>query len=101
MWMWRSSPCWISLRRATATPPVWAWPDPEGRPESPYLEQAVRDGLFTRVLVFGEETRNRLLGARQDEVVASSRVCSAADLDEIAVRGEAKRRLWQLICSPA
>ena len=89
------------IARAVGGEPVWAWPDPEGRPASPDLEQAVRDGLFTRVMVFGEETRKRLMGAQEDEVVASSTVRSAADLEELAVRGEAKRRLWQLICGPA
>ena len=89
------------IARAIGDEPVWAWPDPEGLPHNPDLEQAVRDGLFTRVFIFGEKTRSRLVSADPVEVVASSRVLAVTDLEDIAVRGEAKRRLWQLIRSPA
>lgn len=82
------------ITRILGVDPVWAWPDPEGKPEHPRLEQAVTDSLFTQVLVFGEQTARLLFGKQVPEVIASSAVTVAADFDELATRGTSKQELW-------
>ncbi len=85
------------IARAVGGDPVWAWPDPEGRQESPRLEEAVRDGLFTRVVVFGKDAARQLLGRETPAVLVSARVALAADIDELAIRGTAKQELWSIL----
>jgi hypothetical protein len=85
------------IARALGGDPVWAWPDPEGTPDGPRLEDAVRDHLFTRVIVFGPSLAERLFGGAAPAVLLSSSVSVAGGLDELAVRGAAKRELWALL----
>jgi hypothetical protein len=61
------------------------------------LEDAVRDHLFTRVIVFGPSLAERLFGGAAPAVLLSSSVSVAGGLDELAVRGAAKRELWALL----
>jgi hypothetical protein len=82
------------IARLLGGDPVWAWPDPEGDAERPRLEQAVKDALFTRVIVFGEQTARLLLGDSVPAVIVSSSVTVAADFEELATRGSAKQNLW-------
>ena len=63
------------------------------------LEQAIENGLMTRVVVFGRETAEQLLGADIPAVLKSSEVSVAAGLDELATRGTAKQELWNLLDS--
>ena len=83
--------------RSIGGDPAWAWPDPNGDPANPDLEQAVEAGLFTRVVVFGDETAAQLLGTQRPGVVGTSAVCVAAGLDELASRGAARAALWRLL----
>lgn len=83
--------------RAIGAEPVWAWPDPLGSPDSPRLEEVVRDGLFTRVIVFGEKVAERLFGSRVPAIIISSAVSVAGDIEELAIRGTAKQALWALL----
>ena len=84
------------ISRAVGEEPVWAWPDPEGLVDSPDLEQAVRDGLFTRVVLFGKTLRKQLMND-DDGIVASSSIHVAEDPDVLAVSGDARRALWQML----
>jgi hypothetical protein len=85
------------IARAVGDDPAWGWPDPAGRPDAPTLEQAIENELITRVVIFGRETAERLLGAEVPAVLKSSAVAVAAGLDELATRGTAKQALWQLL----
>ena len=85
------------IARVLGGDPVWAWLDPEGNPEQPRLEQAVADSLFTRVIVFGASLAERLFGGAAPAVLLTSSVSVADGLDELAVRGTAKRELWALL----
>lgn len=85
------------IARAVGGDPAWAWPDPEGSSESPGLEDAVKDGLFTRVVVFGESNAKQLFGGEAPAVVFSAQVGLATDIDELATRGTAKQQLWKLL----
>jgi hypothetical protein len=87
------------IARAVGDDPSWGWPDPEGRPDAPTLAQAIENGLVTRVVVFGRETAEMLLGADVPAVLKSSAIAVAAGLDELATRGTAKQALWQLLVS--
>lgn len=87
--------------RALGRDPVWAWPDPDGQPDRPTIEQAVGDRLFTRLLVFGEGLARELFGRKPPEVLHSAAVRVAPDLSELAVRGTAKQALWRLIAGHA
>lgn len=85
------------IARAIGGDPVWAWPDPQDDPEAPRLEDAVRDRLFTRVIVFGEIVAERLFGGLPPDVLLSSAVNVTCTLGELSTRGSAKRALWQLL----
>jgi len=92
-----SSKLAADIARALGGDPVWAWPDPTGDPAQPTVEEAVGERLFTQLLVFGETLAHALFGAAPPGVVGSSAVHVAPELDELAVRGSAKRALWRLI----
>lgn len=85
------------IARAVGDDPSWGWPDPAGLPDAPTLEQAIGNGLITRVVVFGRETARQLLGADVPAVLKSSEVAVVADLDELATHGTAKQALWKLL----
>lgn len=86
------------LARSQEGKVVWSWPDPEGRPESPSLEIAVDQFLFTRVVFFGEGLARKMLKGDIPAVIGSARVLIAHDLEELAVRGSAKRAFWNQLC---
>lgn len=83
------------IARALDGDAVWAWPDPEGRPDSPTLEEAVGQRLFTRVVLFGAALERLLFRGGPPPVIASAAVSRCGALDEIAVRGSAKQALWE------
>jgi hypothetical protein len=93
----RATPLAADIARAVGGDPNWAWPDPEGRAESPKLSQAIEDRLVTRVVVFGRPTAERLFGSEVPDVVVSATVSVAADFEELAIRGTAKQSLWALL----
>lgn len=83
--------------RAIGGDPVWAWPDPEGTPDSPRLEDVVQDNLYTRVFVFGAKTSERLSGRAAPGIIASATVSVIPDMDELATRGTVKQEFWGLL----
>ncbi len=85
------------ITRALGGSPVWAWPDPEGGPDSPTVEDAVIDRMFTRVIVFGAGLGEQLFGVTIPEILVSSAVSVTAAIDDLAVRGSQKKGLWELI----
>lgn len=80
--------------RALAGEAVWACPDPGGSPDSPTLEQAIADGLFTRVVFFGTGLGRQFIKGEMPRVIGSASITESDDLDELAVRGNAKKALW-------
>ena len=85
------------IARALGDEPVWAWSDPDGDPASPRLEDAIRNGLFTRVIVFGEPLAQCLLGSEVPDVLVSSAVGVTHEMADLAVRGTAKQEFWDLV----
>lgn len=93
----RDRPLVADIARAVGGSPAWAWPDPEGTVDSPDLEDVVRDGLFTRVIVFGAGVAAALFEGETPRIVASAAVTVAAGIDELETRGSSKQALWRLI----
>lgn len=75
--------------------PVWAWPDSEGSPERPTLEDAIDNFLFTRVLLFGRSLATQLFSGQVAQVLGSARIVVASGLNELAVSASARRSLWR------
>jgi DNA polymerase III psi subunit len=80
--------------RALAGKVVWAWPDPEGSTQSPTLEQAVSQYLFTRVVLFGDGLARQMFRGDAPLVTGSASITVSDSLDELAVLGNAKQALW-------
>ena len=83
------------IARALAGKVVWAWPDPEGSPQSPTLEQAVGQYLFTRVVLFGDGLARQLFRGDAPLVTDSASITVSIGLGDLAVRGNAKQILWK------
>lgn len=92
------------LTRALGGDPAWAWPDRggdgDGGGDSLGLEAAIGARLITRVMIFGADTARWLFDGAVPEVVASAAVSALDGLEEMAVRGAAKRALWQRLQNP-
>lgn len=89
------------VARAVGGDPVWAWSDPEGHAENPRLAEAVEQRLFTRLVVFGDSLAARLMGKDRPAVLGSAAVLVCEPLEDLAVSGTAKKRLWTALASPA
>ncbi len=76
---------------------IWAWPDPEGRQESPTIAEAVDQFTFTRVVIFGSDLGRAICSNDPPEFGASTRTLTAPDLNELAERGTARRLFWKQI----
>ena len=85
------------IGRSLGGDPVWAWPDPQERQEHPLLEDTIEQYLFTQVLLFGHALASRSFKGSVPGVLGSASVQVTADLDELAVDGMAKRKLWQCL----
>lgn len=85
------------ITRALGGEVIWAWPDPEGRKESPTIAEAVGQFLFTRIVIFGSNLERQICGNEPPEFGASTRVLAAPDLNELAERGTARRLFWKQI----
>ena len=74
--------------------PIWAWPDIEGRGDKPSLEQAVNQGLYTLVIIWGQFLAKQLIKGNLPQIMSSARVLVVADLDELGLSGDARKKLW-------
>jgi len=85
------------ITRALGGEVIWAWPDQEGRKESPTIAEAVGQFLFTRVVIFGSDLGRQICSDDQPEFSASTSVLTAPDLNELVERGTARRLFWKQI----
>jgi len=86
------------VARALGERVVWAWHDPESRPESTTLEEAVGQFLFTRVVLFGPDVVRHVFKDGAPMVLGSARILVAACLEDPAVPGTAKLEFWNQLC---
>ena len=80
--------------RALGGQASWAWPDTGGG-EGVELAEAVAGHLITRIVLFGPEPARWLFPSDVPEVLGTAAVTVAPDLEELAVRGQAKHSLWR------
>ena len=85
------------IGRSLGGDPVWAWPDPEGRQEYPSLKDTIEQYLFTQAVLFGHALAGQAFKGSVPEVLGSASLQVTADLDELAVDGMARRKLWQCL----
>jgi len=85
------------VTRALGDRVVWAWPDPESRPESVTLEVAVGQFLFTQAVLFGRGLMRHVFKGDAPVVLGSARLLVTAELDDLAGSGTAKREFWHQI----
>lgn len=83
------------LARACREQPVWSWPAADE--DAPDIGAAVRERLFTTVIVFGEALAGELFEASVPETVGSARVVAAPDLDTLAADPAARRACWSAL----
>ena len=83
------------IARALGDNVVWAWSDPEGRPENPTLEEAIEQQLFSRVILFGSTLPNRFFKNEIPLVLGSARIVSTHSLDDLLMQGSARLSLWK------
>jgi hypothetical protein len=83
--------------RYLADGPAWAWPDPAASAQLPSLKETIAQGLFTRVLIFGQALGSQLLNSRVPEIIGSARILVAPDLDQLAASAHARQDLWLLL----
>jgi DNA polymerase III psi subunit len=84
------------IARCLHEAPVWGWKTASTRTagaeeSSQSLETAIRDRLFTRVLIFGAAGKS---SEDQSSLVGSARVIYAVSLEELGGKPEHKRKLW-------
>ncbi len=89
------------ISRVMAGQVVWAWPDPQGSLEFPLLEEAVSQHLFTQVVLFGAELERKLFKGEAPLTIGSAGITVTGSLEELAVRGSAKRELWNRLSGMA
>jgi DNA polymerase III psi subunit len=92
-----SGPFASDVVRALGGKAVWAWPDPEGLPDNPTLEEAIGQFLFTRIILFGVDRGSRWFKGEVPLVVGSARILVSDSLETLAVDGTAKRTLWNQV----
>lgn len=87
------------LARALGGDPAWAWPDSGGAGRT--LQEAAAEGLFTRIVVFGDALASQLFGPEPPPQLGAAAVSCVPALDELADSGPAKRALWRRLRRPA
>lgn len=92
-----ATPLAADIGRSLGGDPVWAWPDPAGGQEYPSLGDTMEQYLFTRVLLFGHALAGQAFTGRVPEMLGSASVQVTADLEELAVDGMARRKLWRYL----
>lgn len=73
---------------------VWAWPASSDGGGAMTIEAAIRERLFTGLLVFGQQAM-ACTGATGDTVRGSARLVRAPSLAELESSPDARRDLWR------
>ena len=83
------------IARCLVDVPVWGWVAPVDSSESLELRSAVKERLFTRILVFsGAKTRGG-----EPTAIGSAQFIRAPLLSELANNPDLKRVLWTRLCT--
>lgn len=82
------------IARCLDCEPVWSWPAQRETDQGIPLEQAIEEGLFTRVVVFGANLRQSDQEL-DSPVIRSARMILADSIPVLIRDGSARRALWQ------
>ncbi len=95
-----ATPLAADICRCLAVEPVWAWPATSSTPEEQAmpLAQAIKERLFTRILVFGAGLLDAELDSRT-AVMSSARLIEAQTITTLRGSSAARKELWQLLVS--
>lgn len=89
------------ITRALGGSPLWAWPnaagDTRGDAEVQQLKETIDQRLITQLVIFGEQLASLLCAGAVPGMIGSAAVHLCPPLDELAVRGTAKKKLWQVL----
>ncbi len=95
-----ATPLAADICRCLAVEPVWAWPATASTPaeQAMPLPQAIKERLFTRILVFGAGLLDAELDSRT-AVMSSARLIEAQTITTLRSSSAARKELWQLLVS--
>jgi hypothetical protein len=82
------------IARSLDCEPVWAWPAPGPAAAGTTLGDAIKEHLFTRVLVFGQEQLTPAM-ERKAGFAGSAQLIWTDPIPVLMESGAARRRLWQ------
>lgn len=83
------------IARSLDQSPVWGWPVAEA--EAAAATEAISEGLFTHVIVFGLETIHALFGGEAPETVGAACVLRAPSLAALADSPSERKSLWRTL----
>lgn len=88
-----------NISGAMRSAPVWAWPTQSIEESGGYatVAEAVGDRLITRVLVFGAELAESLLGEQAPDTIGTAKLHVVPAMEALESDVEAKRALWALM----
>ena len=89
-----TTPVARDIARSLRNEPVWGWPAPAGSNDAVSLEQAIRDRLITRLILFGLELAGSP-GEAEPVVIGTAELLKAAPLSELTRSGKARKALWE------
>lgn len=93
----KATPVAVDICRYLGKSPVWAWPDPDGSPEHPTLNEAIDRFLYTRVLVLGQKLAAQICKGQVPEILGSASIGVVPSLEELGLSPRARKMLWRRI----
>lgn len=91
----------LDISRSLKAEPLWGWAVSEGTAGGSSLEEAIRDRLITRLIVFGKDICGRGLAGPEGDgkagVIGTAEVLRVASLPALAISAQARRALWEAL----
>lgn len=84
----------LDISRSLKAQPLWGWAVFGGSAGGSSLEQAIRDRLITRLIVFGSDF-DVPEGVENAGVIGTAEVLRVASLPQLASSAKARRELWE------
>jgi hypothetical protein len=88
-----ATPIAADIARSLDCEPVWSWPGQDDAENAMPLKQAIGEGLFTRVLIFGADLLPQD-DSQDDEIMASARILRTETIRVLTENARARQQLW-------
>jgi hypothetical protein len=88
-----ATPIAADISRSLDCEPVWSWPAQDDAKNAMPLKQAIGEGLFTRVLIFGADLLSQD-DSQDDEIMASARILRTETIRVLTDNARARQQLW-------